>query len=782
MREKELRLALVCYGGVSLAVYMHGVTKEVWKLLRASSAVHAPDPHAAIARLSDSERVYADLLVAIQPHVHLRVLVDIVAGASAGGINGVFLAHAIAGGYDMEVLRDLWLRQADVEELLAPEAQPLSRWSKIYAAPLAWYAERRRSDSIDRAIDPAARTEVRQKLSRFVRARWFEPPFSGPIFTTMLLDALAAMQAKPVSPPLIPTAQPLDLFVTVTDYNGFPERLRLHSPAEITETEHRKVISFRARNGNGHGRDRDARMLADLPSLTFAARATASFPGAFPPFQVGELDAVLAARNMDWPDRADFLAHTFPRYVTAGLDPAQAVLIDGSVLNNAPFAPAIEALRNRPAHREVDRRFVYIDPKSGQRGLSVGKGSPGQPGFFTTILRSLADIPREQPIRDDLEAIEGLSRRVRRLRHVVSGMRPDVDAAIESAIGRAIFWRRPTPRRFVLWRRRLNETAAQKAGFAYAGYAHLKLSHVVEAAAELLAFGHAPGDRGYHERARTALWRWIRAEGIDNICLTTSNAEQRARYIDFMRQFDLGYRIRRLRFLIRRLTELQNPADMAARDQCDQIRTVLYELLAPFLDRRDTAFFRSARTEDSPPPDRDIAAALAALSDRLALRALDAATDQRLMALLMERLPDALREGMMRAYLGFPFFDMATLPLLQGEGLDEFDEIKVDRLSPDDATAIREGGVMATLKGVSFNSFGGFFSRAYRENDYLWGRLHGADRLIDIVLSAMPKDRALPAGKAHQIKTAAFHAIIDAERDHLRAIPGLFEELAREIH
>jgi hypothetical protein len=34
MRQKELRLALVCYGGVSLAVYMHGITKEVWHLAR----------------------------------------------------------------------------------------------------------------------------------------------------------------------------------------------------------------------------------------------------------------------------------------------------------------------------------------------------------------------------------------------------------------------------------------------------------------------------------------------------------------------------------------------------------------------------------------------------------------------------------------------------------------------------------------------------------------------------------------------------------------------------
>ena len=41
MREKELRIALVCFGGVSLAVYMHGITKEILKLARASGALHA---------------------------------------------------------------------------------------------------------------------------------------------------------------------------------------------------------------------------------------------------------------------------------------------------------------------------------------------------------------------------------------------------------------------------------------------------------------------------------------------------------------------------------------------------------------------------------------------------------------------------------------------------------------------------------------------------------------------------------------------------------------------
>ena len=40
----------------------------------------------------------------------------------------------------------------------------------------------------------------------------------------------------------------------------------------------------------------------------------------------------------------------------------EAALIDGAVLVNAPFGAALAALHGRPAQREVDRRFVYIDP------------------------------------------------------------------------------------------------------------------------------------------------------------------------------------------------------------------------------------------------------------------------------------------------------------------------------------------------------------------------------------------------------------------------------------
>src|SRR5215216_8193216 len=74
MREKELRIALVCFGGVSLAVYMHGTSKEILKLVRASSALHAISDRAKRAKASfldeadpenreyDTESIYFELL------------------------------------------------------------------------------------------------------------------------------------------------------------------------------------------------------------------------------------------------------------------------------------------------------------------------------------------------------------------------------------------------------------------------------------------------------------------------------------------------------------------------------------------------------------------------------------------------------------------------------------------------------------------------------------------------------------------------------------------------
>src|SRR3546814_820617 len=162
----------------------------------------------------------------------------------------------------------------------------------------------------------------------------------------------------------------------------------------------------------------------------------------------------------------------------------------------------------------------------------------------------------------------------------------------------------------------------------------------------------------------------------------------------------------------------------------------------------------------------DPGAALEAVARLRGLRERDEAADM-MLAEALAALPKAARRTMLLAYLGFPFYDIATLPLLQGHGMDEYDPVKVDRISPEDCGAIRSGGAEATLKGIEFNNFGAFFSRAYRENDYLWGRLHGVERLLDIVISACPAASRLSQEAVHQYRRTAFLAILDEEQKRL---------------
>jgi patatin-related protein len=225
MREKELRIALVCFGGISLAVYMHGISKEVLKLVRASAALHDIDDREVRARAHffdavdaqdpeyDTEAVYFDLLRDIGQKLELRVVVDVIAGASAGGINGAMLARAICHDLRFNVLRDLWLENADVTVLLAQEAKA-STWSKAFMQPLIWLAAKYGIVEADK--------EVTKKLSLFVRSRWFKPPLDGGVMDALMYDAATAM--KPVkgrTSSLLPIGHAFDLFVTLTDYHGY---------------------------------------------------------------------------------------------------------------------------------------------------------------------------------------------------------------------------------------------------------------------------------------------------------------------------------------------------------------------------------------------------------------------------------------------------------------------------------------------------------------------------------------------------------------------------------
>jgi len=770
MRQKELRIGLVCYGGISLAVYMHGVTKELWKLVRASRAFHSGEACPDDGSPHDTEHVYHRLLQqAAERHgMGLRVLADIVAGASAGGINGVFLAQAIHSGQSLEPLTELWLERADVDVLIDPSAKPWWRFAKFWAAPLIWFVLSRPGNVVAQSVARETRKEVRAKLSRLIRSRWFEPPFGGLGFSRLIADALEAMAKSVSCPPLLPAGYPLDLFVTATDFKGHKETIRLHSPRLVEESEHRLSIGFRALVPTEPGRE-----LADPLELTFAARATASFPGAFPALRLAEIDALAAERGLTWAGRTDFARRTMPEHAVSG-DVEQVSLIDGSVLVNAPFAEAMAVLRDRPAQREVDRRFVYIDPRPDRVG-GLQPDDPRPPGWFSVIFGSLSSIPREQPIRDNLEVLAAQSREMARLQSIVGALRPEVEDSVEKALGHTLFLDRPTPKRLKAWRDKSHEAARRKAGFAWHAYLEVKVAGIVETIATLVcqAVPELP-----HEAVLTALEGHLQRQGLGRLASPGGLISPDA--VTFLRSHDLAFRIRRLRLLARRLSQEWDGDPEVSDEARHEARDAVYRALSLYFDREPLTLLGADFAEAVAKVVTNPAAVFDILEKRRQLPATDHVVDA-LLAEALGRMVPALRRKVLLSYLGFPWFDAVTLPLLRGEGLTEFDPVKVDRISPDDCSSIRPGGTNATLRGVEFYNFGAFFSRAYRENDYLWGRLHGAERMIDLVSSALPGAEPMTAQELKAFKREAFLAILTEEEKRLKADPGLVAGIRAEV-
>jgi patatin-related protein len=818
LREKELRIALVCFGGVSLAVYMHGITKEILKLVRASSALHWIADRSARAKASfldvndrhdtelDTEDVYFELLRDIGGSIELRVVVDVIAGASAGGINGTMLARAISHDLPMDALRDLWLDNADVSVLLAPDARAGS-WSKWFLKPLIWVA------AASGALHAIRDSEVRQKLSLFVRSRWFKPPLDGPLMAGLMYDAVTSMGTSRPGASLLPSGHSLDLFVTLTDYHGYQQLVQIHDPPLIHELEHHHVLRFTYRR-NAAGEVESDLDLDNAPGLAFAARATSSFPGAFPPSQIAEMDRVVVKRGANWPRRADFIAGGFQQHLQAGVDPVTACFIDGAVLNNHPFQVAISAIHGRPAYRQVDRRLVYIEPHPPS---PVAPTRLAIPGFFSTLRGAMSDIPSSQPVTDELSWIVDFNERVRRLRAIIDSARPHVSDLVASVIT-SKFDQALTPVEVRAWREQVNSQVARDAGFAYQAYVRLKLASVRAFGAELIVkLRGAPAQSPLARLVAEIIDAWAVARGIvyehagsQALEFESATADHLPAWVTYLLAFDVKYRERRLHFMIEgqnRLYGLIGQDRFAGLDPVvvDRLKRDFYRRLDELRRRKDTAYyseaarglvaeiFPAAPTADEIRHIHDYAASfvkanaekldrlIALLAAEIDLNASTRDLDDLLASLDPARWhPDARREVLVN-YLGFPFWDVLTFPIVGQQELGEFNEILVDRISPQDAHALSEYEGIGSLRGIGFGHFAAFFSRAYRENDYLLGRLHAADRLIDIVCDSVAAEGLANPVDPLALKQRAFSRILDAEEKHLGHSAGLIAALRRHV-
>ncbi|MDN5559697.1 MAG: patatin-like phospholipase family protein, partial [Ruaniaceae bacterium] len=112
----ELRIALAMKGGVSLAVWIGGAVTELDLLRRAMQPddVHPEQPPAGLSRDEWGRALaYRERVLALG---YTSVKIDVLAGASAGGLNAAIYGFAQSVGLSLNWMLRVWERNGDIME------------------------------------------------------------------------------------------------------------------------------------------------------------------------------------------------------------------------------------------------------------------------------------------------------------------------------------------------------------------------------------------------------------------------------------------------------------------------------------------------------------------------------------------------------------------------------------------------------------------------------------------------------------------------------------------
>ena len=182
------------------------------------------------------------------------------------------------------------------------------------------------------------------------------------------------------------------------------------------------------------------------------------------------------------------------------------------MLDNFPFAHAIEAITRKPAASEVKRWLVYIEPdpsraSSEPAGAALAETAPPrQPGWLDTILAGLSSIPRKEPIVDDLARVRDFNERVAYIADLTQTNYPQIETALhetdqdlragelsQANIGQVMS--------------AMNQRARQRLGSGYVSYIRLKLQGIANDVADIVARAYAyPADSGRPASCARSCW------------------------------------------------------------------------------------------------------------------------------------------------------------------------------------------------------------------------------------------------------------------------------------
>ncbi len=129
----------------------------------------------------------------------------------------------------------------------------------------------------------------------------------------------------------------------------------------------------------------------------------------------------------------------------------------------------------------------------------------------------------------------------------------------------------------------------------------------------------------------------------------------------------------------------------------------------------------------------------------------------------ISKLQGPLHDRIAKAYVVYPMIDSAIFPMMDSAGVRDLSTTRVIRISPHDAKAL--SGDPYRLKSRELGAFAGFLRRDAREHDLLWGRLDGAERLIDLIVAAACGDTPTLPSRILKLRTSALNAAIEAILD-----------------
>jgi len=552
--QKEVRFAVVMYGGVSLAIFINGVAQELLRLVRATAADGDGRALLSDEELSGSERVYRKLsyLLAeependspakVDPPIPTRFVVDTITGASAGGINGIFLAKALVRGQKIDRLQELWVREGAIEKLLN------DRMSK--ESPVGF-------DNPPPALLNAKRMYL-ELLKAFDEMDGVRP------------DTAKQEGDTKASNPLV---DELDLFVTTTDLHGAVLPMRLTDEV-VFERRHKNVFHFVFPRDNELEPDID--FLPDTnPFLAYAARCTSSFPFAFEPMVLTDIDAILDgygryANDSEARSGSVRWSRFFRDYEKASglkpVPPQKRAFADGGDLDNKPFGYAIDTLARRHADYPITRKLLYVEPSPEHPENEPEKDQ--RPNFLENAIDALSTLPMYETIREDLQRVKLRNRLVVRINRVLENVDVDVEKAIQSDTDQGtqnvlmsieINHEKLRDLTDDEWSKLYLDDMIKRKGRGYAAYHRLEIASVTDDLARIVTRGAGLNDDSDYfavNRSLTRAWRGLRYSDYRDEPVTESGApatKPRHPINQFLSSFNLAYPLRRISFIRNRI-------------------------------------------------------------------------------------------------------------------------------------------------------------------------------------------------------------------------------------